>query len=395
MLDKLKLICYRDNNKRKFKRKGDFNMFSLKKLGVTLGLCLGVILAVPSTVKAATENYWTTDGNKRYTSNVIYMIDDLTPDEFVRLAIANGSKADMQGKVIYATLQFKASSEKDAEKKIDDYVAKVKKAPSNRYGLSFGLSRDGDNYLEYDKKTKIATYEYAGYLNNIYYIQRLFDEAMNEPYLDVAYTAKDYTLEDKCRYFQKTRKVFKNATALKKASDSVKFQFLCEYLNGSFRMMYGKVESVYDVSLKAILNSECKGQCEDLVGIWTDNILNMVASDFEAREFVCWRGTSETSHACGLYRVKNKDGKWDYFTSNNNSCVIFGQAFLKEYEKKYDIYDTKNRMGYNNIEDWMHYDKKAYVTNKGEFGKSAYKYGKKHTKSELVKLMISKKAKFL
>ena len=67
---------------------------------------------------------------------------------------------------------------------------------------------------------------------------------------------------------------------------------------------------------------------------------------------------------------------------------------MKDYEKGVNIY-SDNSTNYGTIEDWMHYDYKAYVTNKGEFGKSAYKYGKNHTKSELVNLMISKKAKYL
>ena len=67
---------------------------------------------------------------------------------------------------------------------------------------------------------------------------------------------------------------------------------------------------------------------------------------------------------------------------------------MKKYEKKFDIYAAETSTQYSNIEDWMHYDKKAYVDGYGSFGKNAYKYGKAHTKSELVKLMISKKAKY-
>lgn len=369
-------------------------MKKLKKIILAVLCVVCVISLTPNTAKAEQKTYWNTL-SKKYIKYCTYDIDKLTPDKFVSTFTYNASKNNMQGNIVYGSFQVKASSEKDAKKKIASYIKKVKTTKNNKYGLSFGLDwgYDNDYAFKYDKNKKVATYGFPYSVTDMYFIQKLFDEAMKDPYLEVDYREEDAYVGGKYFYRQKTRSVFKNAAALKKASDSVKFEFLCSYLGGTAKIMYGAPDSEYNLTVKAIYDGECYGRCADLEGVWK-SLAELVATDCESKEYICWSGTSETSHGAILIRVKNKDGKWDYFEGNNSSCGIFGNAFLKKYEKKYDLYDPKNCQVYTNIEDWMHYDYKAYVTNKGEFGKSAYKYGKNHTKSELVKLMISKKAKY-
>ena len=171
---------------------------------------------------------------------------------------------------------------------------------------------------------------------------------------------------------------------------------ICEYLNDSCKIGTAVPDRPeYELSVKAIYDGNCYGECGDLEYVW-DRLAKLVATDVETMDYSCYRDVSKFNHGATLIRVKNKDGKWDYFSGNNAGCTIFGHAFLKEYRKGVNIYKSKGYgPDYTNIEDWMHYDKKAYVDGYGSFGKSAYKYGKNHTKSELVNLMISKKAKYL
>ena len=388
-------------------------MKKLKKIILAVLCVVCVISLTPSTamvqardwdaIEKATQeakktNYWTKNGNKKYVVEKTYDMDKINPNDMVKLLLDDANSQEAFGKVIFPKFKIKASSESDANKKIDAYLKKMKKVSENKYGLGFGLERKNPtacNYVKYDKKKKVATYhveEYTTY--DMYVIQKLFDLAMNEPYLEVHYRSKDAYVGDKNFYRQKTRSVFKNAAELKKASDSVKFQFLCEYLNNSCKIAWGKPETLYDTSLKAVLEGRYYGVCADCADLWR-RLAGLVSYDIESRQYTCWRETADTSHTALLLRAKNKDGNWDYFQGNNAHCVLFGHAFLKDYDKKIDIYADATSQQYNNIEDWMHYDYKAYVTNKGEFGKNAYKYGKNHKKSELVNLMISKKAKYL
>lgn len=371
-------------------------MFSLKKLGVTIALSLGMILTLPSTTKAA-DSYWTT-GEEKYIKHCTYDIDKLTPDSFIASFLADGALNDIQGNIVYGSLRVKASSEKDAQKKIASYIKKVKTTKNNKYGLSFGLEPlepyDMDDFLNYDKNKKVATYAFPHSVTDMYFTEKLFDLAMKEPYLEVDYNNRDTQVSTNF-YRQKTKSVFKNADAVKKSSDSVKFQFLCSYLNNSCKIGTAVPDlSEYELSVKGVYDGNCYGECGDLAWLW-GRFASLVATDVETRDYSCYRDVSKFNHGAILIRVKNKDGKWDYFQGNNAHCGLFGNAFLKEYDKGVNIYKAKGLgPSYTNIEDWMHYDKKAYVDGYGSFGKSAYDYGKNHKKSELVNLMISKKAKY-
>lgn len=348
------------------------------------------------TQEAKKTNYWTKNGNKKYVVEKNYDMDKHTPDTMVKLLLADAKTQDAFGKVIFPKFKIKASSESDANKKIDAYLKKMKTASENKYGLGFGLGRKNpvaNNYVKYDKKKKVATYhveEYTTY--EMYAMTKLFDDAMNQTWLEVYYTPEDIKGVSGHYYRQKTRTVFKNADAVKKASDSVKLEFFGSYMNGSARMMYSKNANFYDNSLKAVINKEAYGKCDELVEMW-GRMAGLISDEIESRQYTCWRDKEGLSHTCLLLRAKNKDGNWDYFDTNNVGFAIFGNNFREsfEYEKGIDIYSWKNS-SYSNIEDWMHYDKKAYVDGYGSFGKNAYKYGKAHKKSELVKLMETKKA---
>lgn len=374
-------------------------MKKLKKIILAVLCVVCVIALTPNTAKAEQKTYWNTL-SKKYIKYCTYDIDNLTPDEFVTQLIYNGLKNDMKGNIVFGSFQVKASSEKDAQKKIASYIKKVKTTKNNKYGLSFGLEPlepyDMDDFLNYDKNKKVATYGFPHSITDMYYTERLFDLAMKEPYLEVGYRAKDAYVGDKNFYRQKTRSVFKNADAVKKSSDSVKFHFLCSYLENSCKIGTGVPDvAEYELSIKAIYDGKCYGECGDLASLW-NRLARLVATDVETRDYSCYRDVSKFNHGATLIRVKNKNGKWDYFEGNNKSCGLFGTAFLKEYRKGVNIYKSKGSgTDYSNIEDWMHYDKKAYVDGYGSFGKSAYSYGKNHKKSELVNLMISKKAKYL
>ena len=389
-------------------------MKKLKKIILAVLCVVCVISLTPSTAmvqardwdaiekapeEAKTKNYWTKNGNKKYIVEKTYDMDKYTPDTMVKLLLDDAKTQDVFGKVIFPKFKIKASSKSDANKKIDAYLKKMKKASENKYGLGFGLGRKNEianNTVKYNKTKKEAIYQVCEYTTyEMYAMTKLFDEALRESYLEVYYMSKDYTIGDKYFYRQKTRSVFKDANAVKKASDSVKLEFLASYMRGSCRINWGRGSTFYDRSLKAVINKEAYGDCDELADLW-DIMANLISVEIESSHYVCWRETDDCSHEALLLRAKNKDGKWDYFTSNNRSCGLFGNNFLKEYEKGVNIYSEKGYgANYDHIEDWMHYDYKAYVTNKGEFGKGAYKYGKNHTKSELVNLMISKKAKYL
>ena len=114
-------------------------MNKLKKIILAVLCVICVIALTPNTAKAEQKTYWNTNGNKKYIKRYTYDIDKLTPDKFVSTFTYNASKNNMQGNIVYGSFQVKASSEKDAQKKIASYIKKVKTTKNNKYGLSFGL----------------------------------------------------------------------------------------------------------------------------------------------------------------------------------------------------------------------------------------------------------------
>ena len=358
-------------------------MRKFKKIILAVLCVICVISLMPNTAQA--EECLITKKNI-----VRWNLEENTPDSFISQFIAAGCQGYYTKINYYYILDVKAKSVKEARKKYVDFMKKVKTAKANKYGLGFGLTEG------YELESHINGYSiYIGIsCNEAYYIQKLFDEAMKEPYLEVFYNNRDTQVSTNF-YRQKTKSVFKNADAVKKSSDSVKLQFLAEYLNGSCKLAWGKGATDYEKSLQAVVEGNYCGTCAELANLWR-TMFWMISDGIEFKEYIVNRDDPNFSHECLLIRAKNKDGKWDYFSGNNAGCTPFGHAFLKEYDKGVNIYKAASKgCDYNTIEDWMHYDKKAYVDGYGSFGKSAYKYGKNHKKSELVNLMISKKAKYL
>ena len=189
-------------------RKIDF-----KKVLLTAALVIGTVVVLPQTVQAKTKA-------------ITYNIDKQSVDYICKDIQAYGKIAHLKegDKNTYKiVLQTKAKSSSEGRKKVKSFAKKLMKTDSNTYGLSYGVKPDDYNSESYDKKKKVYTTKLYNTANDIYWLNKIVNEALNEKY----YPDKYCSVKD----------VFPTDESFKKCSQSVKTQFILRFMGKDFRCM--------------------------------------------------------------------------------------------------------------------------------------------------------------
>ena len=263
-----------------------------KKMILTAALVVTTLVVFPTTAEAKTKN-------------LTYNINKVTADEFCKDVYAKGVTAhclERDKNQYKITLTVKAKSEKDGVKKVESFAKKVMKADSNKYGLSYGVSlEDGYNWYRYNEKKKVLTVKLSNTANDLYYLNCITRDALNTNYIE----------SHKCSV--KTKSVFPDSTAFKKASESAKTQTVLYYM-GLNCMEYDRTKSNVGVifNWKKAYEGKMKGVCSDFAEMYR-RAVRLIAYDYN-EQGEC---NDKANHEVSLMRVKNSNNNYDYFLGDN------------------------------------------------------------------------------
>ena len=263
-----------------------------KKMILTATLVVTTLVVFPTNAEAKTKN-------------LTYNINKVTADEFCKDVYAKGVTAhclERDKNQYKITLTVKAKSEKDGVKKVESFAKKVMKADSNKYGLSYGVSlEDGYNWYRYNEKKKVLTVKLSNTANDLYYLNCITRDALNTNYIE----------SHKCSV--KTKSVFPDSTAFKKASESAKTQTVLYYM-GLNCMEYDRTKSNVGVifNWKKAYEGKMKGVCSDFAEMYR-RAVRLIAYDYN-EQGEC---NDKANHEVSLMRVKNSNNNYDYFLGDN------------------------------------------------------------------------------
>ena len=271
-----------------------------KKMILTAVLVLGTLVVLPTTAEAKTKN-------------LTYNINKVSADKFCKdiqnqgtQAVAfNGDKD--QYKIV---LTVKASSKKEGRAKVRTFAKKVVTAKSNKYGLSYGIKYDDFNIERYDAKKKVYKTILNNTANDIFYLNGITNKALHQESICVD------------EYYAKKNAVFPTIEDFKKSSDSVKVQFILDYI-GDNCMIYEDTHIRY--SFKDLYYCKARGVCGDFSNMYVHAarlIGYNVAADRE--------NNYAAKHSVALIKAKRSDGKYDYFIN----CVTYNRVDFRSLNEK-------------------------------------------------------------
>lgn len=199
------------------------------------------------------------------------------------------------------------SEENKYNKKVKKFVKKLKKASSNKYGISMDLQSG----------SCIA--------NEVIYCEKLFDAILKDKIEDKADNAywneeveEDYSIPT---ITIKYSELFKNAADVKKLSDSAKLHLFCGAFSGDTARLHYTQKYSCSYSFELLWKKTIKGACNDFANMWcyfADYICDEVVST----------GVTCSNHVYALIGVKNAKGNWEYFDGNTESFTPWGQTKL-------------------------------------------------------------------
>lgn len=259
---------------------------------LTAVLVLGTLVVLPTTAEAKTKN-------------LTYNINKVSANKFCEDVYAKGVTAhclERDKNQYKITIIVKAKSEKDGVKKVESFAKKVMKADSNKYGLSYVVSlKDGYNWYRYDEKKKDLTVKLSNTANELYYLNCITRDALNTNYIE----------SHKCSV--KTKSVFPDSAAFKKASESAKTQTVLYYM-GLNCMEYDRTKSNVGVifNRKKAYEGKMKGVCSDFAEMYR-RAVRLIAYDYN-EQGEC---NDKANHEVSLMQVKNSNNNYDYFLGDN------------------------------------------------------------------------------
>lgn len=338
----------------------------VKKLVLSVLVATTVITTVPvSNVQAASKTYTITKypGYKNtYALNID--IDKTSPSKCLSIINEYGKKEINSKKGYVIKLRCKAKNEVIGADKCIAYGKKIKKI--DKYGINENITfNDSNEGYKFSKGT--FTVELLNSCGERVYADKFIENALNSKEVSTTTYYKDGTYRT---YTAKVKDLFPNRAAFKKASDSVKAQFLCTYA-GKYCMKYSGTDKRYnqDWSFKAMANKNAAGVCQDFTCMYS-NIVILINEYYNI-------GATGNGHDMGLFAVKNSKGSLDYFETNN--------AIVRNFAYTADKTNTKS----TNLLDLI-YAKKLYK--KDIYWDKAKKYADNWKVSEFNQL-VEKKSK--
>ena len=320
-----------------------------KKMILTAVLVFGTLVVLPTTAEAKTKT-------------LTYNINKVTADEFCKDIQSQGTRAVTlhgdkdQYKIV---LTVKASSKKKGRAKVRTFAKKVVTAKSNKYGLSYGIKYDDFNIERYDAKKKVYKTILNNTANDIFYLNGITNKALHEEFMlrggwDI-----------------KVKTVFPTTEDFKNSSESVKVQYILDYI-GFNCMDYEDTHIRY--SFKDLYYGKARGVCGDFSNMYVHAARLIGYNVVADRE-----NNYAAKHSTALIKAKRSDGKYDYFEGNNNSINTY-IIELKACEQ------SSIKIG--NLAVWQVKNPEEFKVSKLE--KEAYKYAIKLPKSELEEILKSK-----
>lgn len=354
-------------------------MKNLKKTILTIMLLFAALVLVkPETAEAKPKTEIITK---------TYDIDKVSANDFVKKVQKDGvigAKVYQDKKIYKIKLTTKAKSVSEGKKKIKAFAKKVKTAKTNTYGFSYGVKPDEYNSCRYDRKKKIYIENMYLTSNDIYYLNELTRKALKEPIAESSFVFSELDKNGKSVSTLKLTYVymsdlFPDTATFKKCSDSVKYEFVANYIDGRSTNI-GEHNDTF--KWKYVYQEKDFGACHELA-LMEEEIVRAIASDYDYLYEANHRVANGRGHAIELVKVKRSDGTYDYFTGGDGGvrryCTI---------EPDDDFWSVCKAEDAACFESWVHYRPEEYLNDKLE--KEAYKYGKKVDATEYMYLVAKK-----
>lgn len=325
-----------------------------KKMILTAALVVTTLVVLPATVEAKTKT-------------LTYNINNVTADEFCKDVYAKGVTAhclERDKNKYKITITVKAKSEKEGVKKVESFAKKVMKADSNKYGLSYGVSlKDGYNWYRYNEKKKVLTVNLSNTANDLYYLNCITRDALNTNYIE----------SHKCSV--KTKSIFPDSAAFKKASESAKTQTVLYYM-GLNCMEYDRTKSNVGVifNWKKAYEGKMKGVCSDFAEMYR-RAVRLIAYDYN-EQGEC---NDKANHEVSLMRVKNSNNNYDYFLGDN--------GYFDSYYGSRDV-SKGDKISSLSFAVWQVKAPKLFKVDKLEQG--AFKWSQSNKSSDLEKMYMNR-----
>lgn len=325
-----------------------------KKMILTAALVVTTLVVFPTNAEAKTKT-------------LTYNINKVTADEFCKDVYAKGVTAhclERDKNKYKITITVKAKSEKEGKKKVETFAKKVMKADSNKYGLSYGLSlKDGYNWYRYDEKKKVLTVKLSNTANDLYYLNCITRDALNTNYIE----------SHKCSV--KTKSVFPDSAAFKKASESAKTQTVLYYM-GLNCMEYDRTKSNVGVifNWKKAYEGKMKGVCSDFAEMYR-RAVRLIAYDYN-EQGEC---NDKANHEVSLMQVKNSNNNYDYFLGDN--------GYFDSYYGSRDV-SKGDKISSLSFAVWQVKAPKLFKVDKLEQG--AFKWSQSNKSSDLEKMYMNR-----
>lgn len=291
----------------------------VKKLVLSVLVACTVVTAIPVTnTHAEIKPY-------KKEKQLWLNIDKTSAEKYINLVHKYG-KRGIKEKVNYY-LGFKMNTKTDAKTitKLNKFDKKVMKAKNNKYGISMGAGMDGANCDTWIKGNKIPMYTSC---NDVVYMEQIIGEALKQK----TYSVDGY---DKNGHYTRAtvyvKDLFPTVASFRKASDSVKLQFVADYM-GTHCMFYaGTPKNGYDGFCfeGAASKGKCYGVCDDFkimymhcarMICYIDDVYEEV---FKKTAAVLPCEFGKFNHAVIAIYVRNSYGGFDYFEGNNNTFRTF------------------------------------------------------------------------
>ena len=294
----------------------------VKKLVLSVLVACTVITAIPVTnAQAAIKPYM------KY-KQLWIDLDKTTPEKYIDMVHKYGKKGIKEKVQYYLGFKVKGKTDKQVIKKVNNFDKRVMKAKNNKYGISMGAELDRANADIWEKRNKISAYTTC---NDVVYMEQIIEEALKQK----IYSVDGY--DKRGNYTRATvyvKDLFPTVASFKKASDSVKLQFVADYMS-KHCMFYAAVpKNGYQgfCFQGAASKGRCYGVCEDFrimymhcarMICFIDEIYEEEVEYKKTASINPYDSTSKYDHAVVAIYVRNSYGGFDYFEGNNSDFRTF------------------------------------------------------------------------
>lgn len=193
-------------------------------------------------------------------------IDKITPEKYIKMVHKYGKKGIKEKTHYFLGFKMNTKTKKETIAKLNKFQRKVMKAKNNKYSISMGAGMDNANSDTWEKGNKISMYTSC---NDVVYMEQIIGDALKQR----TYSVMGY--DRKGRYVTATvyvKDLFPTINDFKKASDSVKLQFMADYMGKHCMFYAGTPKNGYDSFCFEGVASEgkCYGVCSDFAIMYAE-----------------------------------------------------------------------------------------------------------------------------